>query len=147
MRFLTIFLALSLSCAPIYNKQFTNQEYSPPFQIEQDQSTLIFMTISGGGTRAGAVGWRALEYLKKIPYHYRTDDSSIVKSNVADQIDYISGISGGSFAATGWCIYKDSMHLFRDRFINKNIQMALVKDLFIPHWRGWKVIFLADKKW
>lgn len=98
------------------------------------------MTISGGGTRAGTMGWRALEYLKKIPYYYTSDSNSVVESNLADQIDYISGISGGSFAATGWCIYKDSMSLFRKRFINENVQMDLIKGLFIPPWQGLRVL-------
>ena len=141
MRLIPLLLLLCLSCAPIYNKQFTNQEYPQPFLIEQDESMLVFMTISGGGTRAGTMGWRTLEYLKQVPYEYIADDGSIVKSNMADQIDYISGISGGSFAAAGWCIYRDSMSLFRERFVNANIQMGLVKDLIIPPWCGLRVLF------
>jgi NTE family protein len=90
------------------------------------------MTISGGGTRAGTMGWRALEYLKNVPYKYLAEDSTPIESNLADQIDCISGISGGSFAATGWCIYKDSMDLFRERFINHNIQLSIFGGLFWP---------------
>jgi len=137
---LPILFLFLLSCSPFYNKQFTGKEYPPPFLVEQDEHTLIFMTISGGGTRAGTMGWRTLECLKQIPYIYKADDSSIVQSNLADQIDYISGISGGSFAATGWCIYKDSMDLFRKRFVNTNIQMTLLGDLLIP-WIGLKALF------
>jgi predicted acylesterase/phospholipase RssA len=136
---LILILLLFLSCSPTYNKQGTNQEYPAPSTVQQDESLLMFVTISGGGTRAGTMGWRALECLKQIPYTYTTD-SSMIKSNLADQIDYISGISGGSFAATGWCIYKDSMSLFRNRFVNRNIQMSLVDDLLFPPWRGLKVL-------
>jgi len=98
----------------------------------QDNKALIIATFSGGGSRAAAMCWRTLEVLKNTPYHYTNKAGYTIKSNLADQIDYISGISGGSFAATGWCLYKDSMEVFRKKFVEKNIQRELIKSLFIP---------------
>jgi len=110
--------------------------YSQP--VQQDDSSLILLSISGGGTRAGTMGWRTLEYLRTIPYVYSEKGVSIT-SNLADQIDVISGISGGSFAAAGWCFYRDSMQIFRKKFIENNIQLKLVGKLFIP-WVGLNVL-------
>ena len=37
-----------------------------PKQPEQDDRALVLVAISGGGTRAAAVGWKALEELAKV---------------------------------------------------------------------------------
>lgn len=109
-------------------------------QIQQDDQALVLAALSGGGTRAAAMSWKSLETLKKIPYTYQNQDGVTVVSNLADEIDYISGISGGSFAAAAWCLYKDNMNIFRERFIEPNIERELLKELFIPPWRGMRLI-------
>ena len=132
---IAIIICFGLLCCtvPIYNMPKSEpfvELKSLPF-IDQDDDALIIATFSGGGSRAAAMCWRALEIFKEIPYQYNSN-GIIVNSNLANQIDYISGISGGSFAAAGWCIYKDSMEVFRKKFIEKNIQKELMKSLFIP---------------
>ena len=42
-----------------------------PDRPEQDDRTLVLVAISGGGTRAAAVGWKALETLRTVPYRFR----------------------------------------------------------------------------
>jgi predicted acylesterase/phospholipase RssA len=98
-----------------------------------DESILFVIAFSGGGTRAAAMSWYVLEELKKIHYRF-VKNGTVINSNLADQIDYISGISGGSFAATAWCLYPDNMQVFENNFINKNIQKSLVEYMFWPPW-------------
>ena len=129
------------SCAPKYNIEL-GKTYSStvPAKIQQDEQTLIFVALSGGGTRAAAMSWKVLEILKGIPYVYQASSGRQVNSTLADEIDYISGISGGSFAAAAWCLYKDNMEIFRQRFIERNIQGELAKGMIIPPWQGLRLL-------
>ncbi len=129
-------LFLSSCFRPNYNVEGINTAH----KISHDDKTLVFVSLSGGGTRAAAMSWKALEEFKKIPYSYTDKNGKKIKSTLADEIDYISGISGGSFSAAAWCFYKDDMELFRKNFIERNIQGALFKDLFIPPTNGIKLI-------
>jgi len=134
---LVILLLLLSACAPNYNIPL--ETHPPPAAatpIQQDEQTLVFVALSGGGTRAAAMSWAALEALKKIPYVYKDQSGNPVDSTLADEIDFISGISGGSFAAAAWCLYKDNMDIFRKNFIERNIQGELAKGIIIPPWQG-----------
>ena len=133
----SVFCLVLSACAPRYNVRVTGAvvpAVSPT--IQQDEQTLILVALSGGGTRAAAMSWKALEVLRTIPYTYQGPDGKQIVSTLADEIDYISGISGGSFAAAAWCLYRDNMEIFRKSFIERNIQGELVKRLFIPPWQG-----------
>jgi NTE family protein len=128
------------ACAPRYNlERLTPSEESSVQRnekIQQDEDTLVFVAFSGGGTRAAAMSWKTLETLKQIPYPYTDRDGNRVVSTLADEIDYISGISGGSFAASAWCLYREDMDYFRENFLERNIQGELVKRLFLPPWNA-----------
>ncbi|PYJ11790.1 MAG: hypothetical protein DMF06_01565 [Verrucomicrobia bacterium] len=100
-----------------------------PDQPEQDDNALVMVAISGGGTRAAAVGWKALEAMREVKYRFTNADGKVVESNLADEIDLIAGISGGSFTATAWCLGKEEMARFRKRFVERDIQWALFRDL------------------
>jgi NTE family protein len=100
-----------------------------PDQPEQDDSALVLLAISGGGTRAAAVGWKALETLREVKYRFTNAGGKVVESNLANEIDLIAGISGGSFTATAWCLGNDEMARFRKRFVERDIQWALFLDL------------------
>ena len=129
------------SCASNYNVR-ADKQTSPLVTpaIKQDEKTLVFVALSGGGTRAAAMSWKALETLTKVPYTYKDQNGNRVVSTLAEEIDYISGISGGSFAGAAWCLYKDNMEIFRKRFIERNIQGELAKGLFIPPWQGLRLL-------
>jgi NTE family protein len=137
----TIVLSILTACAPNYNIRKTDQSsVSPPApNIHQDDQALIFVAFSGGGTRAAAMSWKALETFKQIPYTYTDANGREVVSTLANEIDYISGISGGSFAAAAWCLYRDNMDVFREGFIERDIQGDLLRSLFIP-WKGLRLL-------
>ena len=135
-----LLLVFSGSCSPRYNVM-SGQSPPPTTQIvQQDDQTLVFVALSGGGTRAAAMSWKALEVLGQVSYTYQGKDGHEVVSTLADEIDYISGISGGSFAAAAWCLYRDDMDLFKDRFIERNIQAELARGLFLPPWQGLRLL-------
>lgn len=99
-----------------------------------DDDTFVWVALSGGGTRAAAMAWETLQELRRIPLDVVRGDRTF-ESNLADEIDYISGISGGSFAAVAWALYKDEPDTFRRLFLERNIERKLVYELARPVWR------------
>jgi len=71
------------------------------------------------------VGWQALETLRTIPYRFNNAAGQTVESNLANEVDLIAGISGGSFTATAWCLGQDEMLRFRKKFVERDIQIVL----------------------
>jgi NTE family protein len=96
-----------------------------PDRREQDDSALVLVAISGGGSRAAAVGWNALQALGKVEYRFNNAEGKVVVSNLANEIDLVAGISGGSFTATAWCLGNGEMERFRKRFVERNLERAL----------------------
>ena len=125
---------------PRYNEPLAGQSGTPstddpalrgmwPDKVDQDDTTLMMVAFSGGGSRAAAVGWKTLETLKRIPYTF-TADGRQVESNLAREIDLVAGISGGSFAAAAWCLCGGDLAPFQKRFVERDIQGALARNLF-----------------
>lgn len=101
-----------------------------PERPEQDDRALVLVAISGGGTRAAAVGWQALEAMRDVPYRFKNAAGETVTSNLANEVDLIAGISGGSFTATAWCLGQEEMLRFRKKFIERDIQAELMRSFF-----------------
>jgi NTE family protein len=124
---------------PRYNQPLTVQRPLPsgndpagmgmwPDKVDQDDTTLMMVAFSGGGSRAAAVGWKTLETLQKASYP--AAGGSGKESTLAREIDLVAGISGGSFAAAAWCLFGGDLAPFQKRFVERNIQGALAKNLF-----------------
>jgi NTE family protein len=65
----------------------------------QSDDLLVILAISGGGTRAAALGYGVLEELR------RTEVSvNGVKRRLLDEVDVISAVSGGTFPATYYAL-------------------------------------------
>jgi len=142
LRKIIVLIILLCCCAPRYNLQKSDDfKLKQINKVEQDEKALIFLSLSGGGSRAATMSWRTLEVFKNIPYIYKNENGEKIKSNLADQIDYVSGISGGSFAASAWCLYKDSMNVFRKKFIDVNVQKKLALKPILYPWIGFRMIF------
>lgn len=89
---------------------------------------LLFVAFSGGGTRAAAFSYGVLEQLRDTPVIIAGR-----RRRLLDEVDIISGVSGGSFPAAYYALYGD--WIFRDfepRFLKKDVQGALVGRLFSP---------------
>jgi NTE family protein len=93
-----------------------------PERSDRSDELLLVLTFSGGGTRAAALAYGVLEQLAQ---------TEIIlggrKRTLLDEVDAISGVSGGSFTAAyyglfGWKIFDD----FETRFLKKNVQKDLI---------------------
>jgi len=85
------------------------------------ENLLLYLTFSGGGTRAAALSYGVLEELRKTEV---TIDGK--KRRLLDEVDGISGVSGGSFTAGYYGLFGDRIFEdFESKFLKKNIQGAL----------------------
>ena len=68
---------------------------------------LLLLTFSGGGTRAAAFSYGVLETLRdtKVTIHGH-------EGRLLDKVDWISGVSGGSFTAAYYGLFRD--RIFQD---------------------------------
>lgn len=81
----------------------------------------IVLSFSGGGTRAAAFSYGAMEELANTPIGH-----GATKRRLLDEVDLISSVSGGSFTAAYYALYRD--RLFREfdqEFLKRNIQLGL----------------------
>ena len=84
-------------------------------------STVVILSFSGGGTRAAAFSYGILEELARTEVEIEGK-----KWRLLDQVDMISGVSGGSFTAGYYGLFGDRIFQdFESKFLKKNIQGAL----------------------
>ncbi len=89
---------------------------------------LIFLTLSGGGTRAAALSYGVLEVLANTVIVTEGKERRIL-----DEVDTISSVSGGSFTAGYYGLFGDRIFQdFESRFLKKNIQGEIVAKVFNP---------------
>jgi NTE family protein len=96
------------------------------------------LSFSGGGTRAAAFSYGVLETLRDTPVQIRGRQRRLL-----DEVDWISGVSGGSFTAAYYGLFEDRIFEdFETRFLKKNIQGDLTRaTLFNP--LNWARLFSA----
>jgi len=111
-----------------------------------DQQDLVVLAFSGGGTRAAAFSFGVLEALRRVEVPTTTGR----KIRMLDEVDVITGISGGSFTALSYGLYGDRLFdEYEDRFLTRNVQGELFRRALNPlHWgalmsKGWGVSELA----
>ena len=99
------------------------------------ENLLFYLTFSGGGTRASALSYGVLEELRKTEV---VIDGK--KRRLLDEVDGISGVSGGSFTAGYYGLFGDRIFEdFESKFLKKNIQGALLLGVLNP--LNWPKLF------
>jgi NTE family protein len=88
----------------------------------------LFLAFSGGGTRAASFAHGVLEGLR---------DTQVVidgkPMRLLDEVDTLSGVSGGSFPAVYYGLFGDRIFDdFEERFLRKNVQGVLVRQVLNP---------------
>jgi len=96
---------------------------------ENDDQLLLLLTFSGGGTRAAAFSYGVLETFRDTTVFIQGRQRRLL-----DEVDWISGVSGGSFTAAYYGLFRDRIFEdFEARFLKKNIQGDLTRaTLFNP---------------
>lgn len=132
------FLLLAGCASRPINPRLDAVSYNVPYSVErkdQDQKqaqTLVVLAFSGGGTRAAAFSYGVLEALKRTEF-VRSDGK---KGRLLDQVDVITGVSGGSFTALAYKLYGDRLFdEYEKRFLKRNVQGEIISRVLNPiHW-------------
>jgi len=98
-------------------------------QTEAQRQNLVVLAFSGGGTRAAAFSYGVLETLRRTEIVTKTGQ----KVRLIDQIDAITGVSGGSFTALAYRLYGEKLFdEYEKRFLKRNVQRELVEGALNP---------------
>lgn len=96
---------------------------------DKDKDNVVILAFSGGGTRAAAFSYGVLEFL-------RGTEVIGPKGNTArllDQVDVITGVSGGSFTALAYGLYGDKLFTdYEQRFLKRDVQGEIVSRSLNP---------------
>lgn len=116
---------------PDYGYRGKNREQRP----NNSEHVLFMLSFSGGGTRAAAFSYGVLEELKET--------SILIEGNrrrLLDEVDAISGVSGGSFTAAYYGLFGDRIFLdFESKFLKKNVQGALEARMFLNPYNWYRL--------
>src|ERR1700685_1178348 len=106
----------------------------------EEHENLVILAFSGGGTRAAAFSYGVLESLRRT----ELVGPGGRKIRLLDEIDVITGISGGSFTALAYGLYGDKLFDdYQQRFLKRNVQGEILGRVINPfNWpklwsRGW----------
>lgn len=115
--------------------RFKNLEPKSDGDPENNPDKLfVILTFSGGGTRAAALAYGVVQQLAetKIGGGERT---------LLDEVDVISSVSGGSFTAAYYALFRDDLFVsFEEDFLKRDVQGELALRLFSP----WNLIRLSS---
>ena len=88
----------------------------------------LLVAFSGGGTRAAALAYGVLEELRDTVVVIDGEEVRLI-----DEVDTLSGVSGGSFPAAYYGVFGDRIfEEFEPRFLKKNVQGELILEVFKP---------------
>lgn len=132
---LTLLAALSAGCAHyVLNSPSPDIRSAEVYDFDTlehpgNGDALFFcLTFSGGGTRAAALAYGVMRELRHVDLGGRR--------NLLDELDCISSVSGGSFTAAYYGLFRARLFAdFRSRFLERDIQRALLHQALLP--RNW----------
>jgi NTE family protein len=136
-----VVVAVVLAVAFAGCAHYTVNERNPHFDAESGyrfdalaagpdntDSLFICLMFSGGGTRAAALSYGIMKALRDTVIH--VDGRA---KRLLDEVDCISSVSGGSFTAAYYGLFRDRLfNDFREKFLERNIQGVLARRLFNP---------------
>ncbi|MBV8876821.1 MAG: patatin-like phospholipase family protein [Gammaproteobacteria bacterium] len=120
---------------PLAPRQGTNEQRFEGLERSRgEHEDLVVLAFSGGGSRAAAFAYGVLEALRGIEIPTRNGG----KTRLLDEVDVITGISGGSFTALAYGLYGERLFdFFESGFLKRDVQGALVRRILNPmNWPG-----------
>ncbi len=99
-----------------------------PKRPNNDPQTLFILAFSGGGTRAAALSYGVLEELRRTQITVNDQPRRLI-----DEVDIITGVSGGSFTALAYPLYGERLFSeYEERFLKRDVQGALIRRALNP---------------
>lgn len=88
----------------------------------------VYLSFSGGGTRAAALSYGVLEELAATQV-----GNGEKRRRLLDEVDQISSVSGGSFTAAYYGLFGDQIFTdYENDFLRQSVQGTLIKRLLNP---------------
>ncbi len=146
--FALCFVACGLAaCASLQAEQNRPMETAvngPAYRITtipDETSPEIFMALafSGGGKRSSAFGYGALTALREI-----TVDFGNGPRRLTEEIDVVTGVSGGSFTASAFALKRDALF---DGYVDQFLKYDLNADIFGIYLLPWRWDWLFNPDW
>lgn len=130
------FSLLLAGCAtPSINPPITQTDPSSGYRFETRQASvenkdnLVILAFSGGGTRAAAFSYGVLEFLRRTEIVGPKGN----KGRLLDEVDIITGVSGGSFTALAYGLYGEKLFdIYEQSFLKRNVQGEIIARVFSP---------------
>ena len=113
--------------------------YRPHLLMQKRQNNdphmFFVLSFSGGGTRAAALSYGVLEELRRTDVVVNNQNRRLI-----DEVDLITGVSGGSFTALAYALFGDRLFSeYEERFLKRDVQGALFWRTLNP-FNWWKFI-------
>jgi NTE family protein len=134
--------ACALATTPLGPKQLPNKggggsgyRFDNLNSTNTDDELFVCLAFSGGGTRAAALAYGAMVALRQTEIEWPR------RERLLDEVDCISSVSGGSFAAAYYGLFPDAFFAeFPRRFLYRNIEGELALQALKP----WNWLWLAS---
>lgn len=95
---------------------------------DNSDSLLVVVAFSGGGTRAAALAYGVLDQLAKTAIRWEGRQKRLL-----DEVDIISSVSGGSYTAAYYALYRDRIFEdFERAFLKRDVQGEMVRKILAP---------------
>ena len=140
--FTVLFSLLSCTAQYVLNPKLEVKLRENPFRsklVSSGKSDELFLILafSGGGTRAAALSFGVLEALDRVevpdPKGIQSRDPQPSRHTLLDEVDLISGVSGGSFTAAYYGLHgRDALGDYREKVLQQNLQGGLLWGLITP---------------
>jgi NTE family protein len=95
---------------------------------DNTDSLLVVLAFSGGGTRAASLAYGVLENLAKTEIKWAGN-----RKRLLDEVDIISAVSGGSYTASYYALYRDLLFTdFERDFLKHDVQGDVTRKILAP---------------
>src|SRR5512147_1634135 len=126
--------AFAVGCAHWPSTPRLEQAGAPGYRVDeairpgQSDDMVMVLAISGGGTRAAALGYGVLQELRRTEVTVNG-----VKRRLLDEVDVISAVSGGTLPATYYSLRGEkTFEEFESRVLYRNLERDLVMRILTP---------------
>ena len=133
LAWLVLLCALASGCAHWPATPRLEQAGAPGYRLAeagrpgQSDELLLVLAISGGGTRAAALGYGVLEELRRTEVTING-----VKRRLLDEVDVISAVSGGTLPATYYALRGEkAFEEFEAKVLSRNLEVELAKRIVL----------------
>lgn len=132
----------SLSAEP--NRPLETAIHGPAYRITTipdgtSKELFVALAFSGGGKRSSAFGYGVLTGLREI-----TVDFGEGPRRLTDEIDVVTGVSGGSFTASAFALRRDALF---DGYVDEFLKYDLNADIFGLYLLPWRWDWLFNPNW